>query len=80
MLVFVLCLGELGSTLLTIPPGMETLSLRIYNLMHYGAHDIVAALAAILLGLTLLPLAVLFWTRFEIPNSRRRLKAAGNAP
>ncbi|MBU4234467.1 MAG: iron ABC transporter permease [Proteobacteria bacterium] len=69
ILVFVLCLGELGSTLLIIPPGMETLSLRIYNLLHYGAHEIVAALSVILLSLTLVPLAVLFWKRPGIMNT-----------
>jgi len=51
LLVFVLSLGELGSTLLVCPPGQGTLPLRIYNLMHYGAGDAVAALALALLGI-----------------------------
>jgi len=37
---FVLCCGlslaELTATVLTVPPGMETVILRLYNLMHYG--------------------------------------------
>jgi iron(III) transport system permease protein len=41
---FVLCLGDLSATLLTIPPGHETLPIKIYNLMHYGAEHMVAAL------------------------------------
>jgi iron(III) transport system permease protein len=40
----ILALGELGTTLLILPPGRETVTLRIYNLMHYGAHEQVAAL------------------------------------
>ena len=50
-ITFVLSLGELGTTLLVIPPGRESISLKIYNLMHYGAEQMVAALALILVGL-----------------------------
>jgi iron(III) transport system permease protein len=53
-IAFILCMGELGVTLLVIPPGMGTLSLKIYNLMHYGANQMVAALSIILIGLNLL--------------------------
>ena len=53
-ITFVLSLGELGTTLLIIPPGRESLSLKIYNLMHYGAEQMVAALALILVGLIFL--------------------------
>jgi iron(III) transport system permease protein len=41
---FVLALGELGATLIVAPPGQQTLTLRIYNYLHYGASDAVAAL------------------------------------
>ena len=47
-IVFVLALGELGTTLLVIPPGRETIPIKIYNLMHYGAHQQVAALCLIM--------------------------------
>ncbi len=43
-LVFALTLGELGATLLVAPPGQGTLTLRIYNYLHYGASDTVAGL------------------------------------
>jgi len=37
---FMLCTGlsmaELTATVLTVPPGMETAILRLYNLLHYG--------------------------------------------
>lgn len=61
-LVFALCLGDLSVTLLLIPPGMETLSLRIYNLMHYGAYKMMAALSVILISMAVLPL-VLWWAK-----------------
>ncbi len=46
--VFALSLGELGATLLVAPPGRETLTMRIFNYMHYGASDTVAGLCLIL--------------------------------
>ena len=67
-LVFALSLGELGATLLVAPPGKATLTMRIYNYLHYGASDTVAGLclmmvAAVLVagGLALLMLAG--WSR-----------------
>jgi iron(III) transport system permease protein len=51
--VFILSVGELGTTLLVIPPGRETIVIKIYNLMHYGAEQMVAALCVILIVITL---------------------------
>jgi iron(III) transport system permease protein len=48
-IAFILSLGELGTTLLVIPPGRETIPIKIYNLMHYGADQLVAALCLILI-------------------------------
>jgi len=50
-MVFILCFGEMGTTLLIIPPGKETISIKIYNLMHYGAYETVNALSLILIGI-----------------------------
>ncbi len=58
---FVLSFGELGVTLLVIPPGVATIPIKIYNFMHYGSGDIVAALCLILLVVQLLFSAGLFW-------------------
>ena len=46
---FILSFRELGTTLMVIPPGQETLPIKIYNLMHYGADQMVAALCLIVL-------------------------------
>ncbi len=43
-LVFVCCFAELSATLLLVPPGRATIAVKIYNLMHYGADDMVASL------------------------------------
>ena len=50
-IIFILSLGELGTTLLIIPAGRSTLPIKIYNLMHYGAEHMVAALSIQLIGL-----------------------------
>ncbi|MGA1875583.1 MAG: ABC transporter permease subunit [bacterium] len=49
-IIFILSLGELSTTLLIILPGKSTLPLKIYNLMHYGAEHMVAALSLMLIG------------------------------
>jgi len=51
-IAFILSLGELSTTLLIIPPGSETIPIKIYNLMHYGADHMVAALCLILVAIT----------------------------
>ena len=53
-LVFVVSMGELGATLLVVPPGGATLTLRIYNYLHYGASDVVAGLCLMMVLTTLL--------------------------
>jgi iron(III) transport system permease protein len=53
LMTFILTLGELGATLLVVPAGKSTLTIRIYNFLHYGASQTVASLC---LGITLLVL------------------------
>jgi iron(III) transport system permease protein len=69
-IVFVLSAGELGATLLVAPPGQATLTMRIYNYLHYGASDTVAglclrvAVVAIFSG-ALAVMAVAGWSRLQ---------------
>ncbi len=53
---FSLSMGELGTTLLVTPAGEATLPIRIYTLMHYGAHKLVCSLCVILIVIIFLPL------------------------
>ncbi len=63
-IIFILSFAELGTTLLIIPPGRETIPIKIYNLMHYGADQRVAALCVILVGIILVTSAFfLLWYR-----------------
>ncbi len=50
-IIFVLSFGELGTTLLVTPPGHETIPIKTYNIMHYGADNMVAALSLILIAI-----------------------------
>jgi len=58
IIVFIFAMGELGATLLVVPPGMATLSIRIYTLMHYGAGNLVAALCLIMMVSTFIPIGI----------------------
>jgi ABC-type Fe3+ transport system permease subunit len=53
---YLLCLWDVETLVLIVPPGGESLSLRIFNLLHYGHNSQVNALCLLLLGLGLLPL------------------------
>lgn len=53
-LSLIVSVGELSATLLVVPPGVTTLSTRIFGLLHYGAEDRVSAIClalAVLLGI-----------------------------
>lgn len=64
-MALVLAMGELSASLLVLPPGVTTISVRIFQLLHYGVDDRVAALAlsvfaamTALAGLTALAVAL----------------------
>ncbi len=50
LLAFALGMGELGATVLILPPGVETLSRQILGLVHSGVEDFVAGICLIVLG------------------------------
>jgi iron(III) transport system permease protein len=58
-LIYLLCLWDVETLTLIVPPGGETLALRIFNLLHYGHNAQVNALCLVLLGLALVP--ALIW-------------------
>ncbi|MBC8003290.1 MAG: hypothetical protein H7X97_11955 [Opitutaceae bacterium] len=61
--VFLLCLWDVETLVLIVPPGRETLSLRVFNLLHYGHNDQVNALCLLLLLLGIAPLVLFALTR-----------------
>ena len=63
-------MGELATTLLVIPAGEATLAIRIYTLMHYGAHKLVCALCVILIGLIIAGYAAVYMPTLVLPRYR----------
>lgn len=57
-LTYLLCLWDVEALVLIVPPGGETLALRIFNLLHYGHNAQVNAMCLLLLALAVAPLAI----------------------
>jgi ABC-type Fe3+ transport system permease subunit/sugar lactone lactonase YvrE len=67
---YLLCLWDVETLVLIVPPGGESLSLRVFNLLHYGHNTQVNALCLLLMALALLPL--LLAAAFNLLRSMRR--------
>ena len=59
-ILFVITLSEVSTTILVISPGTQTIILKLYNLLHYGAYDTVIALALVQAGIVLVLMAALY--------------------
>jgi ABC-type Fe3+ transport system permease subunit len=68
-MVYVLCLWDVETLILIVPPGGETLALRVFNLLHYGHNAQVNAMCVLLLALALGPAAL--WSVGAAIQSRR---------
>ncbi|MGD1085573.1 MAG: 6-bladed beta-propeller [Verrucomicrobiota bacterium] len=67
---YLLCLWDVETLVLIVPPGGESLSLRVFNLLHYGHNPQVNAICLVLMGLAVAPLAG--WAAWNWARSRRR--------
>ena len=67
---WLLCLWDVETLVLIVPPGGESLSLRVFNLLHYGHNAQVNALCLLLMALALFPL--LLAAAFNLLRSIRR--------
>src|SRR5207245_4235084 len=73
-LTYVFGLWDAETLILVMPPGAETLSVRVFNFLHYGHNAQVNALCLILLMLAVAP--VVMWGAAQ---SVRNLKVAATA-
>ncbi|WP_165784287.1 ABC transporter permease [Zhengella mangrovi] len=73
LIVFALSLGELAATILIAPPGQGALSIRIFNLLHYGSTAAVASLSLLMLLLAMAAAIVLL----ALFNTRGAARLAG---
>lgn len=53
--------GELAATILVLPPGDQTLTVRIFSLLHYGVEDRVAGIGLCLMGFFLMLALLSAW-------------------
>lgn len=67
----VLVLGELAMTILLVPPGLETVIVRIYNLMHYGDYSTVAFLSFVQVAIV----AAMIFAVASSVQTRHRMKS-----
>jgi ABC-type Fe3+ transport system permease subunit/DNA-binding beta-propeller fold protein YncE len=75
-IVYLLCIWDVESMILVVPPGGETLALRIFNLLHYGHNAQVNALCVALLGVALAPL--LLWKVCSVSRAAWERVAPGS--
>lgn len=60
----VVATGDLGASVLTVPPGVTTLPIRIFTLLHYGVEDVVAGIClALAVGFAAVTLLAGWWVR-----------------
>ncbi len=62
---YLFSLWDVETLVLIVPPGSETVSLRIFNLLHYGHNSQVNALCLLLLVLAILPIAIYSITKIR---------------
>lgn len=72
LLAAVIAAGDVATSVLVVPPGFTTLSIQIFNLLHYGVEDQVAAilLAELVFFLAMAAIAALLIRRFMRPRNR----------
>jgi DNA-binding beta-propeller fold protein YncE len=76
-LTYLLCLWDVETLVLIVPPGGQTMALRIFNLLHYGHNPQVNALCLWLLAAAVLPLCGwAAWAGARDWLGRRRGRAA----
>ncbi len=53
--------GDLAASVLTVPPGVMTLSIQIFTLLHYGVEDVVAGICLALVAAFAVATLLLAW-------------------
>ena len=55
VLVLILSLGEIGASILVVPPGRTTLTIHFFTLLHYGIYSAAAAICLLLTAAVVIP-------------------------
>lgn len=70
LVALAVALGELSASILVTPPGMMTLSIRVFGLLHYGVEDRVAGICLALIAASALLAALAGWLVTQRPGRR----------
>ncbi|MHB1035581.1 MAG: ABC transporter permease [Pirellulales bacterium] len=65
LLAMAVALGELGASILVVPPGVKTLSIQVFDLLHYGVEDQVAGICLALVAMFALLSAAIGWLAYS---------------
>lgn len=65
LLVFAQVTADVGASILVVPPGVTPLSLRVFNLIHYGVEEQVAAISLIWVVLGMAVAVAVPWPRSD---------------
>ncbi len=52
--VFLMGIGELGATVMVLPPGISTITVRIFGYLHYGATELIAEMCVVVIATMLI--------------------------
>lgn len=68
---FMFSFGELSGAMMVVPPGKSTLSVTIYNYLHYGSTEFVSLLCIVIVLLTFITGASLLYINKRMNKHRR---------
>lgn len=63
-------IGELGGSIMVVPPGKSTMTITIYNYLHYGSTEVVSSLVFVLISIIVLILSGVYYFPFLSRRSR----------
>jgi iron(III) transport system permease protein len=76
LVAFVIAIGDLAFTVIVLPPGVETIPVRMFRLMHAAADSEVAAVCLlIVLGVSLVAATFAVLARFELRRAANMARA-----
>ncbi len=78
LVAFAVALADLAASILVVPPGVKTLSIQIFNLLHYGVYDQVAGICLALIACFAALAAAIAWLARHLPPLSR-LRERGRA-
>ena len=73
IIIFIFCLGELGTTIMIYPPGTEIMPIKVFTIMANASQSLTSSMALIVFALTLLIITGLYFTVKPFMNKEQLL-------